>query len=104
MLCCGVLYCIVLCCNVLCCTVLCCTALCCATNGANTLSLAGFHRLFAQDPALGLGVLRGLQEWKQGRVCLEVLLASRGYMPKEWARISEVGFMGGGDEELWGGL
>ena len=41
-------------------------------DGERSVGLGGLHKVLAQDPALGLAVLRGLKEWEHGRQCSEL--------------------------------
>ena len=43
--------------------------------------MGGLNKLLAQDPTLGLAVLRGLKEWEHGRQCLELWGPPRPYKP-----------------------
>ena len=60
----------------------------------------------AQDPPLGLALLRGLHSWETARVVSGVWVTSRHFRPREWARMQEVGYAGGGgeDEGMWGSM
>ena len=45
-------------------------------DGETSVGWGGLHKLLAQDPALGLAVLRSLKEWEHGRMCsIEALQA-----------------------------
>ena len=67
------------------------------------MNLGNLHKLLAEDLALGLAVLRGLREWEHGRVCSEAWGPTRGYKPTKWARMKEVGYVGGGGTRSCGG-
>ena len=43
------------------------------------LPLDVLHRLLAAIPALGSAIPRALKDWEEGRVCLEVWVASKQY-------------------------
>ena len=72
-------------------------------DGKQVMNLDNLHKLLADDPALGLAVLRVLREWGQGRVCSEGWGPTRSYKHTQWARMKEVGYVGVEDEEVWGG-
>ena len=45
------------------------------------MNLGNLHKLLAEDPALGLVVLRGLREGEHGRVCSEAWGPTQSYKP-----------------------
>ena len=63
-------------------------------DGERSVGLGGLHKFLAQDPTLGLAVLRGLKEWEHGRMCSELWGPSRHYKPNQWAHVAEVGWLG----------
>ena len=73
-------------------------------EGSQDVPLGALHRIVARDPPLGLAVLRGLHNWETARVVSGVWVSSRHLRPKEWVRMREVGYAGGGDEEMWGSM
>ena len=73
-------------------------------NGERSVGLGGLNKLLAQDPALGLAVLRGLKEWEHGRQCLELWGPSRPYKLTSWAHLGEVVWLGCEDVGLWRGM
>ena len=62
------------------------------------------RKLLAQDPALGLAVLRSLKEWQHGRRCSKLWGPSRPYKPTSWAHLGEVAWMGCEDAGVWRGM
>ena len=52
---------------------------------AQELPAGSLHLLLAADPALWLAILRGSRDWKQGRVCSQVWVASKQYKAGVWA-------------------
>ena len=73
-------------------------------DGERSVGLQGLHKLLAQDPALGLAVLRGLKEWEHNHQCTELWGPSRPYKPSQWAHLGEVGWLGCEDAGLWRGM
>ena len=69
-------------------------------DGERSVGLGGLHTLLAQDPALGLAVLRGLKEWEHGRQCSK-LGPLRPYKPCQWAHLGQVGWLQCEDAGLW---
>ena len=67
------------------------------------MPLGHLHRLLAADPPLGWAILRGLRDWEQGRVCLEVWVGAGRYEAGEWARLGQMGYTGAEDEGMVGG-
>ena len=54
-------------------------------DGERSLGLEALHKLLAQDPGLGLAVLRGVKEWEHGCQCSELWGPSRPYKLSLWA-------------------
>ena len=73
-------------------------------DGERSVGLGGLHKLLAQDPTLGLAVLRGLKEWEHGRQCSELWGPSKPYKPTQWAHLGEVGWLGCEDAGLRRGM
>ena len=73
-------------------------------DDAHAVSLGHLHRLFAADPPLGLAILRGLKDWEQGRVCLDVSVGAGWYKVGEWARLGHMGYAGAEDEGIWAAM
>ena len=53
---------------------------------------------------MGLALLRSLHDWETARVVSRVWVSSRHFRPREGARMQEVGYAGGEDEEMWGSM
>ena len=70
-------------------------------EGSRDVPLGSLHRIVARDPPLGLALLRGLHDWETSRVVSGVWVAPRHFRPAKWARMQEVGYAGGEDEEMW---
>ena len=68
---------------------------------AHEVPLGHLHRLLAADPPLGLAILRGLRDWEQGRVYLEVWVGAGRYKAGQWARLGRMGYTGAEDEGIW---
>ena len=66
-------------------------------DGERSVGLGGLHKLLAQDPALGRGMLRGLKEWEHGRQGSELWGPSRPYKPTSCAHVGAVGWLGQGE-------
>ena len=62
------------------------------------------HLHLAADPPLGLAILRGLRDWKQGRVCSEVWVGAVRYKAGEWAKLGQMGYTGAEDEGIWAAM
>ena len=73
-------------------------------EGSQEVPLGSLHRIVARDPPLGLALLRGLHDWETSRVVSGIWVAPRRFRPAEWARMQEVGYAGGEDEEMWGNM
>ena len=72
---------------------------------AQELPLGSLHRLLcAANPALGLVTLRVLRDWEQGRVCLDVCVASKQCKAGQWAKMGHVGYTWAEDEGVWVGM
>ena len=54
------------------------------------VNIGGLFRLLRSRPTASLHVLRGLQEWMQGRE-LSGLWATSGRLPQSWVPVEEVG-------------
>ena len=48
------------------------------TEGSPEIPLGALHRILAQDPSLGLSLLRGMREWETGLVAADVWDTSKG--------------------------
>ena len=70
-------------------------------HGENSVGLGGVHKILARDPALGLALLRGLQDWEQGRVVSTAWGPARPYTPSTWAHMAEVGWVGCEEGDRW---
>ena len=70
-------------------------------DGERSLGFGTLHQLLAQDPVLGLTVLRGLKEWEHGRMCCELWGSSRPYKPSQWAHFAAVGWLGCEGGRIW---
>ena len=65
-------------------------------EGSQDVPLGALHRIVARGPSLGLALLRGLHGWETARMVSGVWVSSRHFRPREWARMQEVGYAGGG--------
>ena len=70
-------------------------------DGEDSVGLGGVHKILARDPALGLALLRGLQDWEQGRVVSTTWGPARPYRPSTWAHMAEVGWVGCEEGDRW---
>ena len=73
-------------------------------DAAHEVPFGHLHRLVADDPPLGLAILRGPRDWQQGRVCSEVWVCARRDRAGEWAWLGQMGYTGAEDEEIWAGM
>ena len=62
------------------------------------------HRIVAADPPLGLAILRGPRNRKQGRVYLDVWMGAGRYNARECTRLRQMGYTGAEDEGIWVGM
>ena len=72
-------------------------------EGSQEVPLGALHRIVARDPPLRLALLCGLHDWEIARVVSGIWVSPRHFWPREWARMQEVGYAGGGRMRRFGG-
>ena len=73
-------------------------------KGSQEVPLGALYCIVARDPTLGVALLRGLHDWGAARVVSGIWVSSCHFRPRECARMQEVGYAGGDDEDMWGSM